>query len=320
MTRAEIATRRATIKKLYAEGVPAEELAERFGLNKRYIYSFAGNGHSNALTRNEYQVREMLQDGATYREVGQTFGVSKEVVAYFAKKNNLSRGSIKNNDEDVARKIIEKTNGQLEYVSGYTKKENPVKVRCVVCGGEFERTFHNLTTKGSVSCPYCTESKRNEIKQEQAIEKQRRKTERERKAQVNKEEKNRKSEAWKNRPFHKCSVCGTLTQNPKYCCADCRRKANYSTHEHKRRALILSQMVDKDISLEGLFRRDNGVCAICGKRCNYEDYVVRDGSFIAGDWYPSIDHIKPISKGGLHSWGNIQLAHRRCNRIKSDSE
>ncbi|MBQ1352344.1 MAG: HNH endonuclease [Firmicutes bacterium] len=93
-----------------------------------------------------------------------------------------------------------------------------------------------------------------------------------------------------------------------------------TTHEHRRRARLKAQMVDKDITIEGLFRRDKGVCSLCGGRCDLEDYTVREGVFIAGDWYPSVDHIKPISKGGLHSWGNVQLAHKRCNTLKSDNE
>ena len=40
--------------------------------------------------------------------------------------------------------------------------------------------------------------------------------------------------------------------------------------------------------------------------------------FMAGNDYPTIDHIKPISKGGTHTWDNVQLAHFHCNSIKSD--
>ena len=35
--------------------------------------------------------------------------------------------------------------------------------------------------------------------------------------------------------------------------------------------------------------------------------------------YPSIDHIIPVSRGGLHSWDNVRLAHFLCNAVKSDS-
>ena len=75
---------------------------------------------------------------------------------------------------------------------------------------------------------------------------------------------------------------------------------------------------DEDITLEKLYNRDGGVCALCGGRCNYEDYILKDTTFIAGNTYPSIDHIKPLSKGGSHTWDNVQLAHKQCNSIKSN--
>lgn len=49
-----------------------------------------------------------------------------------------------------------------------------------------------------------------------------------------------------------------------------------------------------------------------------EDYTVDGDVFIAGNWYPSIDHVIPISKGGRHSWDNVKLAHRLCNSVKSN--
>lgn len=42
-------------------------------------------------------------------------------------------------------------------------------------------------------------------------------------------------------------------------------------------------------------------------------------TFIAGNMYPSIDHVRPLSRGGLHEWGNVKLAHRICNSIKKDN-
>ena len=75
---------------------------------------------------------------------------------------------------------------------------------------------------------------------------------------------------------------------------------------------------DKDITLEKLYTRDRGICAICGKTCDYSDYVLKDNIFIAGNRYPSIDHIKPLSKSGSHTWDNIQLVHKQCNSKKSN--
>ena len=46
--------------------------------------------------------------------------------------------------------------------------------------------------------------------------------------------------------------------------------------------------------------------------------MTEEGYFIAGNSYPSIDHIIPVSRGGTHTWDNVQLAHRYCNSIKSN--
>lgn len=96
------------------------------------------------------------------------------------------------------------------------------------------------------------------------------------------------------------------------------KRANNATKEARRREKIQSALVDKDITVMGLFKRDAGVCYLCGRRCNAEDYVMNGETFIAGDWYPSIDHVIPLAKGGKHSWDNVRLAHRRCNSLKSD--
>ena len=138
--------------------------------------------------------------------------------------------------------------------------------------------------------------------------------EREERIKKQQEEKERK----RKEQEHPCSVCGTITSRPTYCSDKCAKKAKNSRKEAARRARISNQLVDKDITLESLFKRDKGVCHICGDRCDYEDYTVMDGVFIAGDWYPSIDHVVALSNGGKHSWSNVRLAHRLCNTKKSN--
>ena len=54
------------------------------------------------------------------------------------------------------------------------------------------------------------------------------------------------------------------------------------------------------------------VCGICGKPVDFELKYPHPLS-------PCIDHIIPVSKGGHTSdLKNLQLAHRTCNRQKSD--
>ena len=112
-----------------------------------------------------------------------------------------------------------------------------------------------------------------------------------------------------------CVVCGKEyeTYNPaqKTCSKECGKKL---AHAHKHKRIPKSQLVDKDITLEALYRRDSGVCYLCGGKCDWNDKTDKS----VGPAYPSIDHMMPISRGGLHSWANVKLAHFECNWKKSD--
>lgn len=59
--------------------------------------------------------------------------------------------------------------------------------------------------------------------------------------------------------------------------------------------------------------KQNDICAICGKPVDKKLKSPHPMS-------PSVDHIIPVSKGG-HPFdiSNLQLAHRSCNRMKSDN-
>ena len=79
--------------------------------------------------------------------------------------------------------------------------------------------------------------------------------------------------------------------------------------------------MDKDITITALLERQGADCRICGQVVDINDYHTDEhGNFIVGATYPSIDHIKPVSLGGTHTWDNVQLTHHRCNTIKNDNE
>lgn len=116
---------------------------------------------------------------------------------------------------------------------------------------------------------------------------------------------------------HVCEVCHKTFFSPqpssKYCSGKCRRKQAPKTKKRLR-----GKVIDKDISLLKLAERDKGICQICGLEVRWDDIEEKGKAIIAGDYYPSIDHIIPLSKGGMHSWDNVQLAHRKCNSYKCD--
>ena len=110
----------------------------------------------------------------------------------------------------------------------------------------------------------------------------------------------------------KCAVCGewfTAKQTTYICCSpECSKKRDNAQHDHRNSR---NGKPDYSITLSRLYRRDGGVCKLCGKELSF------DIDPQSGD-YPSIDHIVPLAKGGLHQWDNVQLACRRCNWEKGD--
>lgn len=99
-----------------------------------------------------------------------------------------------------------------------------------------------------------------------------------------------------------------------------KRRQENKVRELRRECRIKNNGVfDRDITVDKLFLRDKGVCSLCGGMCDFKDYRLNEsGHFIVGDKYPSIDHTIPLSRGGTHTWNNVQLAHFKCNTIKGN--
>ena len=70
-----------------------------------------------------------------------------------------------------------------------------------------------------------------------------------------------------------------------------------------RRARELKAFVENVVPT-AVYQMHGGMCGICKE-------------FIVGDFH--VDHIKPLSKGGLHCYANMQPAHPACNLSKGDS-
>ena len=64
-------------------------------------------------------------------------------------------------------------------------------------------------------------------------------------------------------------------------------------------------------TFKDIFERDKGICGIC--KVAVDPLLTGDDSMRG-----SIDHIKPINKGGDDTLLNVQLAHLKCNLQKSD--
>ena len=129
-----------------------------------------------------------------------------------------------------------------------------------------------------------------------------------------------KREAEERIPVITCQVCGkqfrSNQKNRKTCGGECSRAY---ANARKDRRIRKECLVDKNITLKRLYKRDSGICHLCGGLCDWNDKRIdKRGIMICGDTYPTKDHVVPLAKGGLHSWENVKLAHWRCNLEKSD--
>lgn len=69
----------------------------------------------------------------------------------------------------------------------------------------------------------------------------------------------------------------------------------------RRRALETAAYVE-DVDRSHVWRRDHGVCYLCGLPAN------------ESDWH--LDHIIPLCGGGTHSYDNVAVTHPSCNQSK----
>lgn len=312
-------------------GIGARDIANNVKCSISFVYKVAQrnnvkmHGIKSKLEQYDSEVRQMREAGCGRREIAERFNCSLGTVSNYCNEHSIEsrapRAVNKKTDEEVRQNVHDVTGGALEYVRGYTRKEDPMTVRCSKCSHEFVRSYTGIVHKKHVGCPECkrvkAEARRQAEEQERAERQAQREKEKAEREAKKAEEERQKAER-KERRRHACPVCGTETTRPKYCSDSCKRKATNKQREIKRRKKIQDALVDNDITVKGLFKRDGGTCYLCGKPCRLDDYIIKNGTTICGDWYPSIDHVIPLAHGGEHSWKNVRLAHRICNSLKSD--
>lgn len=206
---------------------------------------------------------------------------------------------------------LKENNPNIEYYSNYIDSDSKVKLRCKNCGNIFERYASCVRKNKKIRCYECEKiNTRNKKQTERQIKEYKRYVEKEIKRAI-------KSTQLE---LSVCLQCNKLfVGNNKYCSIECRNKYHNSVHSETRKRYIKTNgKIDYTITLEKLIKRDNNICYICNKECNILDYTYQGDYFIAGNYYPSIDHVIPIAKGGTHTWNNVRLAHRVCNSIKND--
>lgn len=273
------------------------------------------------MTRQEKAIRNEAMcvyksQGHTNQEVADKFGVTKQTAERICKgiapqKPNL-KGKARNQWTSVdfrirEEKAIETINKHLptfEYVGGFTHSDGKVKLKCKECGAILERSLIGIRHGNGVRCRACEKRRLDEADAEIAYCKARR----------TQDKKCRKINECTQIRMSVCKGCGSLfvplRKGQRYCSKKCYPTYSASSDDRLNKA----NTIDRDITLQKLFMRYGGVCQICGGICDYNDYSrLENGTFIAGNYYPSKDHIVPLSNGGKHCWSNVRLAHRICN-------
>lgn len=97
-------------------------------------------------------------------------------------------------------------------------------------------------------------------------------------------------------------------------------KADIESYKSTMRALREERLKAgkmENVTLRELIKRDGGKCYICGKKVEKQrKFGKARGRGEDRRMYPTIDHLIPISRGGLHTWDNVKLAHLSCNTKK----
>ena len=316
------------------------EVAQIFNLSQQTVDHILRNRGYTKLTRPNRSHRlvvEYRENGWLYSDIAKQLNININQVAYICKRYHCEytpeekikaklighqRGSVSAKQSEAVKKSVDdlrltfneivdrvkqKSDGHFYYAGGYINSYQNFNIGCTTCGhvipvsgGVLKPSKMTLTM---MVCPNCKKIEREKTKEQK------------RSAQ---EELHRKQILNQLPTFSCirvvfCKKCGemfyTSNKKRKYCSNKCSQKVKDD------RLKKLSE-VDKSISLKKLYKRDYGTCYICGQACDWNDAEIKDGVFIAGENYPSIEHILPLCKGGQHTWDNVKLAHRHCNNQK----
>ena len=292
------------------------------------------------LTKEEYdilviKIKELI-NRISQRQLQKKLNISKQQLKTIVKdenidvnvNNNIIRAkkaalSFEEREKNFAISLHEKDNTKV-YYGGFTNIDSKVFIKCLNCGSIYEIPCQAIRRKHkSIFCKEC-ERRRLEESRKRSEKLRKRKIEYKSKLENGIKELRNKNKFFKKSKQLKlciCKNCGDIfCGDSSYCSQRCidRSHEHRKTRKRIKRARVNGH-IDNDITLDKLIKRDNNICYLCGMPCDKADFSFNENNtFIVGRLYPTIDHVKPIAKGGTHTWNNIKLAHHICNSIKSD--
>lgn len=327
----------AFMRMLISDGVGTAEIAAALGCTASTVSNFKSrHGLSDSrkrLGRDDLdEIVARAESGESYYSIAADFGTTHSHISTIAIRNGIRRGkgggcvarnnaarSSKAAPERMAR--VRDAIGERFEVVRETRKDWFL-LRCRECGHEFER-YVDLHCK--TECPECH---RREVERKMA--QMRRALVRALHGMLRVKEREEREREFLD-TIHVCKECGreftlrelrednpwNFSDKPTFCSLSCSHRYHGRIARHRRREK--KRAGDCDLSLRELDERDNHTCYLCGRQTDWNDYRVDcSGNFVAGDMYPSMDHVIPLADGGTHTEGNLRIAHRLCNALKGD--
>ncbi len=286
-TNSQVETARITRHSLTTVG----QVLLMYGLNKG-----KGGNQDKQRKATDGQILEAISEGLTRQEIADRLGIHVENLQRRMKSLGVSaKPSTKPAEWHYTRgadRTVRKYQGDRFEFVGYM--HGRYRIKCKTCGAITERAKATILRK-RCECETCKESA---------------KLERERTLLI------RTLLAVVDAKTPKvCDCCGekffSAYPSAKYC-DRCKRKREAKSY--RRRCRKYGAEYQSGISLAKVYKRDGGICQICGEPTDWNDKSW--GS--AGPLYPTIDHVLALANGGSHTWDNVQLAHALCNSVKRD--
>lgn len=296
-----------------------KEISEKYGIRPKNVYKryrhlgipvgkrgSAPGGHNRKVTNEQLEIDCQT---LTAHEIAAKYGMHIENVYKRCKNLGITAQKVDSSGKSVFARCKNGANpAEWHYLESAEKtvmenapgfdfvayKDHKVKIRCKKCGNVTIRNTHTIRHY-KTTCETCKglEKGRNELISVLGT-------------------------ILEERTPKTCFTCGNVfystKQTKKYCSERCKKKAK-KCGGYRSRAKRYGVEYQPGISLVKVYKRDAGICQICGLPVDWSD---NEFNGIVGAYYPTVDHITALANGGGHTWDNVQLAHFMCNSEKRD--
>lgn len=92
-------------------------------------------------------------------------------------------------------------------------------------------------------------------------------------------------------------------QATRWACENPERKREIARKARQTRRARIAEVFVEEVDPQVLYERDEGVCGVCGKPVDRDEF--------------DVDHVVQVAHGGEHSYANTRIAHVSCNRRRN---